>query len=247
MSLFNRLRAVPRIDAWMLWVLLGGASCGFVFFRLGSEMLEGETQAFDERVLRALRRPADPAHLVGPSWFEHAVLDLTALGGPTVLVLGFALVLSYLILAGRRAATRRIFLSTVGAFLLVASMKWLFDRARPTVVPPLAHVASGSFPSGHAALSAAVYITMGALLAREAPTPAARRFVLLAGVLLTILIGTTRVLMGVHYPSDVLAGWMLGSAWALLCSALVRHPRELGPTTPGDPPRVDAEKRPDAD
>ena len=212
-----------RVESRTLWLVLAVAAFGFAFFKLGSEMLEGETQALDQQVLRALRRADDPAHLVGPAWFEHAVLDLTALGGPTVICLGVLLTLCYLLFARRRIAAKTIFVSTAGAFALTASLKWFFDRARPTVVPPLSTVSSGSFPSGHAALSAAVYLTMAALLAREAPNPGARRFVLAAGVLLTFLVGATRVLMGVHYPSDVLAGWILGSAWALLCSGAARR------------------------
>lgn len=225
MSPRERSSRSRRVESWTLWIVLSVAALGFAFLRLGSEMLEGETQTFDEAVLRALRRPADPAHLVGPAWFERAVLDVTSLGGVTVLGLVVVLTLAYLLLARRRVAALTIFASTAGAFALSSSLKWIFDRARPTVVPPLAEVSSGSFPSGHAALSAAVYLTMAALLARETPSPATRRFVLATGVVLTILIGATRILMGVHYPSDVFAGWMLGSAWALLCSAIARHRR----------------------
>lgn len=223
MSPLERPTGRRRVESRTLWFVLAVAACGFVFLKLASEMVEGDTQGFDERILRAFRRSGDPSRLVGPAWFESTVLDLTALGGPTVIALGVALTLGYLLFAGHRIAAATVFASTVGAFVLSESLKWGFDRARPTVVPPLATVSSGSFPSGHAALSAAVYLTMAALLVREVPNPATRRFVLATGILVTFLVGTTRVLMGVHYPSDVLAGWMTGSAWALLSTAVARR------------------------
>lgn len=210
-----------RVTRRALRVALVVAAAGFALLRLGSEMLEGETQAFDEQVLRAFRRPGDPGKLIGPSWLEQAMLDVTALGGPTVIGLGVALTVIYLCLARRPRAAVRAFLSTAGAFLLVYALKSLFARARPSVVPPLSAAASASFPSGHAALSAAVYLTLAAALARDA-RPAARRFVLFVGVLIPVLVGLTRVAIGVHYPSDVLAGWIVGAAWALLSSALSR-------------------------
>ncbi len=219
----ERPNGTRRTESSALWLVLFLAACGFAFFKLGSEVLEGETQAFDERVLRALRRSDDPAHLVGPPWLEQAVIDLTALGGTALIGLGVVLTVAYLVIAGRRIAAQTILASSVGAFLLTATLKRFFDRARPSAVPPLVAVSSDSFPSGHAALSAAVYLTIAALLAREAPNPATRRFVLGVGVFVALLVGTTRVFLGVHYPSDVLAGWVLGSMWALLCTAVDRR------------------------
>lgn len=206
-----------------LWLVLVATAFGFLFFRLGSEVLDGETQAFDEYVLRALRRADDPDRLIGPAWGERVALDLTTLGGPPVIVLGVVLTLGYLFAARRRVAAFTVLASSIGAFALEATLKGLYDRARPVVVPPLAHASSASFPSGHATLAAGVYLTVAALLARESSSPRARRYVMFAGVTVTLLVGLTRVVLGVHYPSDVLAGWALGSAWALLCASAARR------------------------
>ena len=239
MSPIDPPKARRCVQSRTLWIVLAVAGCGLALLLLGSETLERATQALDERVLRALRRSDNPARLVGPAWLKRVAFDLTALGSPAVIVLAVVLALGHLLLARRGVAATTICLSTAGAFALTASLKWFFDRARPSVVPPLAAASGGSFPSGHAALSAAVYLTMAALLAGEAPNPSARRFMLAAGALVTLLVGATRVLIGVHYPSDVLAGWVLGSAWALLCSAVSRRWRKSRASVPGCGPRVE--------
>jgi undecaprenyl-diphosphatase len=101
--------------------------------------------------------------------------------------------------------------------LLSALLKDAFGRARPDLVPHGVEVHTLSFPSGHAMLAAATYLTLGALLARVQPHPRVKTYVLTVAAVLTVLIGVSRVHLGVHWPSDVLAGWCVGAAWALLC------------------------------
>jgi len=95
-------------------------------------------------------------------------------------------------------------------------LKDIMDRPRPDLVSHLVDVQTSSFPSGHATLSAVVYLTIGALLAREQPSRGLRFYVMAVAILATMLIGCSRVYLGVHWPTDVLAGWAIGSAWAML-------------------------------
>jgi undecaprenyl-diphosphatase len=144
-------------------------------------------------------------------------VDLTSLGGHAVLVTLVLLVAGFLLLDGRRATAMLVLASSVGAALLSAGLKVLFARPRPDVVEHLVGVSTPSFPSGHALLSAAIYLTLGALLAREFPRPALQRYFMGVAVMLTLLIGLSRVYLGVHWPSDVLAGWCIGALWAWSC------------------------------
>ena len=124
---------------------------------------------------------------------------------------------AYFLLHGRYPEAGLLLVAVVGGILLTALLKLGFDRPRPDLVPHLAQVFTASFPSGHAKLSAVTYLTLGALLARIHSQVRVKAYLLLLGLLLTLLVGVSRVYLGVHWPTDVLAGWMLGGAWALLC------------------------------
>jgi undecaprenyl-diphosphatase len=106
-----------------------------------------------------------------------------------------------------------------GGMLLSTLLKMGFDRPRPDLVPHGALVYTASFPSGHATLSAVVYLTLGALLARVQPRFVLKFYLLGLAIVLTVTVGVSRVYLGVHWPTDVLAGWALGAAWALFCWA----------------------------
>lgn len=207
----------------MLWILLILGASSFGIAKIGSEVLEGETQAFDFAVLRAFRRPNDPGKLIGPEWIERATIDLTSLGGASVILVIVLSSVAYCLLARKRSAALTILISSVGALALNSVLKGIFDRARPSVVPALASASSNAFPSGHAALSASVYLTMAAVLMPAAPGAGARRCIGASGILITLLVGTTRILLGVHYPTDVLAGWMLGCSWSIACTSVARR------------------------
>jgi undecaprenyl-diphosphatase len=182
----------------------------------------------DARILRAMRDSGDPRVPAGPPWLPEAAADVTALGGPTVLTLLVGGVLGYLGLARRRHAAALVLVATAGGALLSTALKGLYARPRPDVVPHLAVVASHSFPSGHAMVSAVVYLTLGALLARLVGGRWAKGYFVGAAVLLTALIGASRVYLGVHYPTDVAAGWAAGTAWAAACWFTARHLQRRG-------------------
>jgi undecaprenyl-diphosphatase len=187
------------------------------FIALAGEVLEGDTQRFDERILAALRSTDDPGRPIGPRWLPGAAVDITALGSAAVLGLAVAGVAGFLLLQGAWRIAVFVVVASSGGWLLNHVLKELFGRARPDVVPHLREVLTLSFPSGHAMTSAAVYLTLGALLMRISKRRLTKFYCMGAAMLLTALVGASRVYLGVHYPTDVLAGWLLGLSWALLC------------------------------
>jgi undecaprenyl-diphosphatase len=202
-------------------VLLVIAACwGFV--ELAGEMVEGSTQPFDEGVLRALRRPDDPATPRGPGWLVQTGRDLTALGGSTVLLLVIAATAGYLALGRHFRTMGLVLVSGLGGMLVNLALKYVLARERPTLVPHLMEVSTPSFPSGHAMLSAAVYLSLGLLVARIHPRRREKAYIMGVAILATVLVGLTRVYLGVHYPTDVMAGWLAGAAWALACGLVVQ-------------------------
>ncbi|HEU4891063.1 MAG TPA: phosphatase PAP2 family protein [Vicinamibacterales bacterium] len=194
----------------------------WIFATLAGEVMEGDTRRFDEWVLGALRQRADPGQLRGPAWLGSGAQDLTALGSPTVLGLTVLAVTGYLFLHGLYRNGMFIFVASVGGWVLNWLLKAVFARSRPDIVPHLRDVMSSSFPSGHALTSAAVYLTLGALLMRIAEGRLAKYYCIAIAMLLTFLVGSSRVFLGVHYPTDVVAGWLIGMSWALLCWVVER-------------------------
>jgi undecaprenyl-diphosphatase len=164
-----------------------------------------------------LRRPENPSVPIGPAWLRSGALDVTALGSLTVLGLTVLAVTGYLLLHRLYRTALFIFLASWGGWMLNTVLKSAFDRTRPDIVPHLREVGSSSFPSGHAMTSAAVFLTLGALLMRLAEHRVAKVYCIAIAMLVTFLVGASRVFLGVHYPSDVLAGWLIGLSWALLC------------------------------
>ena len=192
------------------------------FIALVDLVFEGWTQSFDEQVLRSLRRPDNPAMPIGPDWVAEAARDLTALGGVVVLLLATLAVAGFLFL-DRKFATMGFVLAAVLSGLILSSLlKAGFARPRPDVVPHLSQVYTSSFPSGHSMMSAIVYLTLGAVLARMVARRRFKLYFLAVALLLTFLVGVSRVYMGVHYPTDVLGGWTAGLAWATLCWLVAR-------------------------
>ncbi|MHB2169429.1 phosphatase PAP2 family protein [Alsobacter sp. R-9] len=208
---------VARLEIGPVSALLVAAAGLFAFLRIAGEVREGETHAFDEAILRALRSPLDSADPIGPWWLESMMRDLTALGGTTVLTIMTLVVVAYLALAGKRGAAWLVVVSIGGGALLSSLLKLGFDRPRPDLVAHLVDVRSLSFPSGHAMLSAVTYLTLGVLVARVSPRRRIKVYVVAVAVLLTLAIGASRVYLGVHWPTDVLAGWSIGATWAMAC------------------------------
>ncbi|MBN8807266.1 MAG: phosphatase PAP2 family protein [Sphingomonas sp.] len=204
---------------------------------LADELIEGEHWSLDTAILLALRHPHDLAQPIGPGWLLQSTVDISALGGDTLLWLFGLAGGAWLLFAGKRAEAAWIALSLIGATVLNGMLKAWIARPRPELVPHLVHVTHASFPSGHAMVSAAIYLTLGLMLA-EGIEPngwrdrAARVAVVGFFAALAVLIGMSRVYLGVHWPSDVLAGWCFGTAWALLVWAANRwwHGRRAAPS-----------------
>jgi undecaprenyl-diphosphatase len=192
------------------------------FVELADEVMEGETQRFDERAIRALRRADDPAVPLGPTWLHEVGRDATALGGVFICTLVTLGVCGYLLMVRKFHAAALVIAATLGGLLISTILKQAFGRDRPDLVPHLSIVHTSSFPSGHAMLSAVVYLTLGSLLTRLAPNRRVKAYFLALALGLTLLVGVSRVYMGVHYPTDVLAGWTAGLVWATLCYLAAR-------------------------
>ena len=217
----NFLRKL-NVDLYLLVLFLAVAVALFAFLKLASEVMEGDTLAFDRMLLQALRTPGEPHVPIGPEWLRIAMVDITALGGVSVLTLLTVVATGYLI-AARRTATAAFLVGAIsGGALTSTLLKLTFARARPDVVEHIVAVHSASFPSGHALNSAVTYLTLGALLARAEEKRSVRRYLIGVAIFLTLIIGSSRVYLGVHWPSDVIAGWCVGAAWALLCSLVAR-------------------------
>jgi undecaprenyl-diphosphatase len=221
-----------REEAVLLGTALVVVLAVWVFAEIADEVLEGEAPPFDEAILRALRRPEDPTRLIGPAHLVEVARDITALGSTSVLALVTLGVLAFLRLEGKRNELWLVVVAAAGGGLLSFALKELFDRTRPDLFPALVPVTSPSFPSGHAMLAACVYLTLGALLARFLPRRRMKAHVLALAMLVTFLVGTSRVYLGVHYPTDVLAGWAAGLAWALACWLVARHLQRAGRVSP---------------
>ena len=213
-------RHLASRDRDELRLLLG--AFGLVALTLGllalvGNVLEGDTQQFDERLLRSLRKAEAPAEPLGPRWLKLAAFDITALGGPTVLGLTVVAVVGYLVLHGLFRNALFVLIASGGGWILNDLLKLLFARPRPAVVPHLREVSTLSFPSGHALTSAVVFLTLGTLLMRVATKPLAKWYCIAVAMGATALVGMSRVYLGVHYPTDVVAGWLIGLSWALIC------------------------------
>jgi undecaprenyl-diphosphatase len=219
---FLRAELLPLL----LLVLVAGGI--WAFAGLADEVMEGGTHRIDERILLALRNPADRSDPIGPRWLEESERDFTALGGVGVLTLLTLAVGGYLVLDGKRRAALLVLLAVGGGLLLSSLLKHEFQRPRPDLVPHGSYVYTTSFPSGHSTMAAATYLTLGALLSRVHPRRRMKAFLLGFAVLLTLLVGCSRVYLGVHWPTDVLAGWTAGGVWALLCWLLARWLQHRG-------------------
>jgi undecaprenyl-diphosphatase len=204
-----------RREVVTLALLLVVAACVWAFAEIADEVMEGETRAFDRWALMLLRNePADP---VGPPWFEGMVRDITALGSWPVLLLVSLSVAGYLALQ-RRYRTVALLVAAVGGGQLGSTvLKLIFERERPDIVPGMATALSASFPSGHSMMAAVTYLTLAALLARVQSHPGHQTYLIVIAFLITVIVGISRIYMGMHWPTDVLAGWTAGLAWASLC------------------------------
>ena len=211
-----------RLDSRVLVGFLALAAGLFALGKLASEVAEGDTFALDKAILKGLRTAQDAAVPIGPSWLKTAMVDFTALGGTPVLTLITVLAVGFLFAVRKFRAAGFVALSISGGAILSTAIKSYFVRPRPEIVPHLVEVTSPSFPSGHSMNSAIVYLTLAVLLARTQGRRTVQVYLIAAALALTLLIGCTRVFLGVHWPSDVLAGWSVGAAWAAASSVAAK-------------------------
>lgn len=214
-----RYSPIARLGAREVGPLIAvffGAALVLGFGFLASEVVEGDTRDFDMAVLMAFRTPGLPEDLLGPPWVEEMVRDVTALGSYAFILIIVAASVGYLLLVHKYALALLVIAAELGGMLISTLLKTAFDRPRPDI-EHAARVFTTSFPSGHATLSAVTFLTLGALLTRTSADERVKLYFIALAVFLTVIVGTSRVYLGVHYPSDVLAGWCIGSAWAVLC------------------------------
>jgi undecaprenyl-diphosphatase len=213
--------AMLREQGW--WVLVAALLIGLAlwgFAELADEVADGEAREFDHAVMLAMRESGNPEQPLGPAWLEGVARDITSLGGATVLTLLSLAAVGYLLLRRQWRNALFVTVSVAGGTLVSTALKSLFARPRPDLVPHAVEVTSASFPSGHSMLAMVTYLTLGAVLAEVEQDRRIKVYLLGWALLLSLLVGMSRIYLGVHWPTDVIAGWCIGCAWALLCGSV---------------------------
>lgn len=181
------------------------------FATLAERVMAGDTLHMDESILRSMER-------MGAPWLDNLALEVTALGARVVVWMVVLIASVFLWSSRHHYSAALLWVSMIGAGFVNAALKVSFNRPRPDVFPwRTQHVGLASFPSGHAMTSIVVYGTLAFLIARLAPTRLLRRLTWALAIVVILLIGWSRLYLGVHYPSDVLAGFVMGAAWAVIC------------------------------
>jgi undecaprenyl-diphosphatase len=230
------IRFVRTREPIVLFGLLVVVAGSWGFIELADEVVEGGTGNFDHWAVRQFRSANDPAVSIGPKWMSEVGRDITGLGGVAVLSLFIAAAAGFLAVHRAYRTMFVLLASTISGIVISLLLKQGFDRPRPDLVPHLSDVYTSSFPSGHSMMSAIVYLTLAAIVAPVLKHFWLRLYVIACAVLLTGLIGVSRVFMGVHYPTDVLAGWTAGLVWAIACSLIARSiPRKKLASVTSDP------------
>lgn len=229
---FARIR---QIETKLLVRVLAVAGLLLVFGLIAEVAMDQVVPAFDRSLILWFRNPANLSDPIGPVWLEEGARDITAMGSFAVLGILLFVVTTFLFLTGRRDAAWVMLVAVIGGVALNSLLKLGFARPRPDLVAPTARIFTPSFPSGHAALSAITYLTIAALLSRTTPSRRLRLYVMGLAIVLTFMVGVSRVYLGVHYPTDVLAGWCIGAAWALICWVAMTRLQQAGQV---DPPQT---------
>lgn len=219
----GHLEAVPLLGLALFTGLI------LVFLTIAEEMREGETASFDRAVLLALRTPGNPSDPIGPPAVEELMRDLTALGGTVTLAFLTVAVMGLMWLHGQRRSGLWLLGAVVGGQILSTLAKIGFDRPRPDLVPHGSFVGTASFPSGHSMMAAITYLTLAAMVARTETRRSVRIYLVALALLVTVAVGVSRIYLGVHWPTDVIAGWAAGAGWALFCLWLAERFAPVSP------------------
>ncbi len=215
-DLLDRLDGAMMIAASALLVAV------FVLVKTIDNVVDGESEQLDHRIVNWI------ASVHAPPWLEEVMRDCTALGGIFVLSFVSLAVIIYLLARRQFHAVKLVLVAVLGAILLSLVLKGFFHRDRPTILQHRSMVLTSSFPSGHAMLSTAVWLTLGVMLARLEKSPYLKAYFILLALFISFVVGVSRVWLGVHWPTDVLAGWTAGSIWAVLCYLLARFLQRRG-------------------
>ncbi|HEY0926768.1 MAG TPA: phosphatase PAP2 family protein [Brevundimonas sp.] len=210
---WRRALRVARTEIAAVTALLIIALGVMTFVEVADDVTETDGQRFDLEVLHWLQpQPGEPR---GPWWLHEAMADLTSLGGISVLTLFAVIAFSFLLIQRKRLSAALLVVGLIGGVILSEGLKALFERERPPAAYQAVETINASFPSGHALLSTVFYLTLGVMLTRAFPKKRLKAFVLGSAILIAVLIGLTRVYLGAHWASDVIAGWCAGAAWAM--------------------------------
>ncbi len=216
------LAALRRIEGRLLLAAIVLAGLGWAFASLWDAVEDQHTGGFDRTVLLALRVPGYPSVPLGPRWLQECARDITALGGFTVLTLVTVLAVTVLAMKRRRLQAAIFAVTVMAAQVIAEAVKALVDRPRPNIVTRFDIVYSSSFPSGHSTMAPVVYLTLAVILAAGEPRRDVRVLIFACAAAATFAIGISRIYLGVHWPTDVLAGWVLGGAIALVAMTVLR-------------------------
>lgn len=219
MNAFEKITKLrSHVSAGFLVALGLVAALVWAFVELAEAVGGDETHSFDTQIMLLLRTPGDPSDPLGPAWIEELGRDVTALGGTGVLTFLIIAVSGFFWLNGNRRSTVVLLASVLSGIILSTVLKSGFDRPRPDLVPHGSLVYTASFPSGHSLMAAIVYLTLAVFVVRHIERRIVEGYVISLAVFIVVCVGVSRVYLGVHWPTDVLAGWAVGASWALICA-----------------------------
>lgn len=212
-----RIIRVARTEIGAVAALMAGTLGLTLFFTIAEGIVEGDQQRVDWAILNWLRPFADdPDRPIGPWWLHEASVDITSLGGISVLLVFALMAMGFLLMHGKKLSAVLMMAGLAGGVALSEGLKGVYDRARPPAEYQLVDTLNASFPSGHALLATVFYLSVGVMLTRAFPRARVKAYALIWSVVLVLLIGLTRIYLGAHWASDVVAGWGIGAFWAML-------------------------------
>jgi len=212
-----------NIEIRVLLTLLIIISSTWIFFIIANAVSSGTTQQLDVNIVKYFRNAGNPAVPIGPYWLPDVMRDITSLGGGTVIALITLIVIFYLLLQKKYAELLLILAAVLGGTVIGLGLKEIFGRERPDLIYRLTDARSLSFPSGHSMMSTVIYLSLAALLSRIQHERKVRIYIISIALFLALIIGFSRVYLGVHYPTDVLGGWTIGLGWASLCWFVAKY------------------------